>query len=140
MTELRRRGAFLVDVVVACAILSVGLLALAGFFLNAVRAGRELDRLEQASYLAEDRLEQLRHDCGEQWAAADFWAEAGAETIWRGGVEYSRVTALRARPDLDGDGHLLEAEVRVSWRERLTPRSVALVTYFAVDTGLDDLR
>ena len=140
MMETQRRGAFLVDVVVACAILSVGLLALAGFFLTAVRSGRELDHCEQASYLAEDRLEQLRHDCGEQWAAEDFLAEAGVETIWRGGVEYSRVTALKNRPDLDADGHLLEAEVRVSWRERLTPRTVALVTYFAVDTGLDELR
>ena len=140
MKTLRRRGAFLVDVVVACAILSVGLLALAGFFLTAVREGRELDHFEQASYLAEDRLEQLRNDCGEQWAAVDFLTEAGAETIWRGGVEYSRVTALRNRPDLDVDGHLLEAEVRVGWRERLTPRTVALVTYFAVDTGLDGLR
>ena len=140
MKALRRRGAFLVDVVVACAILSVGFLALAGYFLNAVRSGRELDHWEQASYLAEDRLEQLRHDCGEQWAAADFLAAAGAETIWRGGVEYSRVTVLKNRPDLDADGHLLEAEVRVNWRERLIPRSVELVTYFAVDTGLDELR
>ena len=74
--ETQRRGAFLVDVVVACAILSVGLLALAGFFLTAVRSGRELDHCEQASYLAEDRLEQLRHDCGEQWAAEDFLASA----------------------------------------------------------------
>ena len=129
----RRRGAFLVDVVVACAILSVGLLALAGFFLAAVRSGRELDHCEQASYLAEDRLEQLRNEGGAE-------PGVGAETVWRGGVEYSRVTVLRNRPDLDADGHLLEAEVRVSWRERLTPRTVALVTYFAVDTGLDDWR
>lgn len=133
MTKMRCRGAFLVDVVVACAILSVGLLALAGFFIHAVRSGRELDHLEQASYLAEDRLEQLRNAGGLEPAA-------GAETIWRGGVEYSRVTALRNRPDLDADGHLLEAEVRVSWRERLTPRTMALVTYFAVDMDLDELR
>ena len=131
--ETQRRGAFLVDVVVACAILSVGLLALAGFFLTAVRSGRELDHCEQASYLAEDRLEQLRNE-------GDAEPGVGSETIWRGGVEYSRVTALKNRPDLDADGHLLEAEVRVSWRERLTPRTVALVTYFAVDTGLDELR
>lgn len=133
MTKLRRRGAFLVDVVVACAILSVGLLALAGFFLTVVRSGRELDHCEQASYLAEDRLEQLRNQ-------GDGEAEAGTETIWRGGVEYSRITTLRTRSDLDADGHLLEAEVRVSWQERLTPRTVALVTYFPVNTGLDDWR
>ena len=77
---------------------------------------------------------------GHDAAAEDFLAEAGVETIWRGGVEYSRVTALKNRPDLDADGHLLEAEVRVNWRERLIPRSVELVTYFAVDTGLDELR
>lgn len=141
MTLWRRRGALLVDVLAAFGILSVGLLALAGWFWNAGRSEQELARRETAAFLAQDRLEQLRQaGCSGDWSGTDLLAEAGRETLWRDGRQFVRTTEWRSRPDLDAAGHLLEAAVRVTWREGAGQRSVLLVTYFAVDTELENLR
>ena len=141
MTLWRRRGAFLVDVLVAFAILSVGLLALAGLFWSAGRSEHVLARRETAAYLAQDRLEQLRLvGCGGDWSGVALLAEAGRETLWRDGRQFVRTTEWRSRPDLDAAGHLLEASVRVTWQELSGDCSVLLVTYFAVDTELENLR
>ena len=141
MTGWRHRGAFLVDVLVAFGILSVGLLALAGLFWTAGRSEHELACRETAAYLAQDRLEQLRlGGCGGDWSGVDLLAEAGVETLWRDGRQYVRTTEWQSRPDLDAAGHLLESAVQVTWREGAGQRSVLLVTYFAVDTELENLR
>ena len=52
-----RRGALLADVVVAIFILSVGLLAVVGLFIQVAQAGKTLARQEQAACLALQAME-----------------------------------------------------------------------------------
>jgi Tfp pilus assembly protein PilV len=140
MTDWKLRGAFLMDTLIAFFILSVGLFAVVGLFIQISRSGHELDRLEQAVYLAEVEMERLRSLGSEQWAQADLMEENGSEQVNQKGLLYNRVTTVRMRPDLDSTGHVLEAEVRVGWIEKSGNRSIVLVTYYAVDTGLENLR
>ena len=66
--------------------------------------------------------------------------EAGSESVEKNGVRFIRTILLRTRPDLDPSGHLVEADVQVSWTANNDSSSIVLVTYFAVDTELENLR
>ena len=140
MREGRQRGAFVMDVMIAVCILSIGFLAVVGLFIRVSQSGQDLDRLEQASYLAEDGMERLRHQGSEEWTSEALLAEAGSEPVDKNGVHFVRSITLRMRPDLDPAGHLMEAEVRVGWNEKAGARSIVLMTYYAVDTELENLR
>ena len=140
MSRARNRGVILADVLAAAFILSIGLLAVAGLFIQVGQAGQVLSRQEQAACFAADGMERLRHAGSEEWTRANLADAAEPEWLEKDGVQFERTVALHERPDLDSTGHLLEAEVRVSWMEKTGTRQVALVTYFAVDTGLEDLR
>lgn len=134
------RGAILSGVLIAVLILSVGILTWVGLFLQVDRAGHFLKHQEQAAVLALDGMERLRHLGSDGWTTENIEAAAGSEQLSRGEVQYERVTLVRSRSDLDPAGCLLEAEVRVRWQERSQNQTVALVTYFAVDTPLVNLR
>ncbi len=135
-----RQGAFLIDVMMAVCILSIGLLAVMGLFVRISRAGHQLERMEDAAYLAEDGMERLKNHGSETWTQEALMQEAGAESVDKNGMRFIRTIILRARPDLDPSGHLVEAEVRVDWTENNDSPSIVLVTYFAVDTELENLR
>ncbi|MHC1758862.1 MAG: hypothetical protein AB9917_04975 [Negativicutes bacterium] len=135
-----QQGAFLIDVLIAVCILSIGLLAVMGLFVRISQAGHQLDRLEQAVYLAEDGMERLKNDGSEAWTQESLMKEAGSESVDKNGVRFIRTITLRKRPDMDPSGHLLEAEVHVAWTENNDSPSIVLVTYFAVDTELENLR
>jgi hypothetical protein len=140
MRRVWNRGAILADVVAAAFILSIGLLAAAGLFIQIGQAGQVLGRQEQAACFAADGMERLRHAGSEEWSPAKLAGAARPEWLEKDGVQFERTVTLHERGDLDSTGHLLEAEVRVSWVEKNGMRHIAMVTYFAVDTGLDDLR
>lgn len=133
-------GAILVDVLTASFILSIGLLAVLGLFIQVGQSGQVLNRQEHAACFAGDGMERLRHWGSQEWTTDNLAAAADSERMEKDGVLYERTIVLRMRPDLDSTGHLLEAEVRVSWLEKNQPRQMALVTYFAVDTELEGLR
>lgn len=135
-----RRGAILSDVVIAVFILSVGLLAVVGLFIQVAQAGKTLARQEQAACLAQEAMEQWRNLAAEDSSAESLATLAGSEQISKDGLIFERITAYALRTDLDSRGHLAEMTVRVDWSEGGRQQSFALVSYFVVDTSLENLR
>ncbi len=135
-----RRGALLLDVVIAVFVLSVGLFAVAGLFIQVAQAGKTLARQEQAACLAQAAMEQWRNLAAEDSSAESLATLTGSEQITQAGVVFERVTSYALRTDLDSRGHLAELTVQVGWREGGRQQSYALVSYFVVDTPLENLR
>ena len=135
-----RRGALLVDVLIAVFIISVGLLAVLGLFIQVCRNGNELSRHEQAACLALDAMEQWRNLAIEDDSAESLSSVAGSEQLSRDGVIFERVTTYCLRNDLDPQGHLAEVAVLVIWTEGGWQQRYQLLTYFVVDTPLEHLR
>ena len=135
-----RRGAILSDVVIAVFILSVGLLAVVGLFIQVAQAGKTLARQEQAACLAQEAMEQWRNLAAEDSAAESLATLTGSEQIVKGDIVFERSTAFCLRTDLDSRGHLAEMTVRVAWNEGGRQQSFALISYFVVDTSLENLR
>ena len=134
------RGLILFDVLVGVFVLSVGIVAVVGLFIQAGQAGKQLNRHEQAACLAQDAIERLRNIGSEDWSADSLATLVGNETISVDGVVFERTIRFLPRPDLDTAGHLAEMEVQVRWQENGQPKRYCLLTYFAVDTGLENLR
>ena len=140
MSRIRVRGAILADVLIAVFILSVGLVAVVGLFIQVGQSGKLLSRQEQAACYAAEGMERLRHWGTAEWTAQNLADAADSASMQKDGVQFDRTIVLRPRPDLDPLGHLLEAEVRVVWAEPSRPGQLVLLTYFAVDTPLEGLR
>lgn len=140
MRQGGHRGVILADVMIAFFILSVGLIAVIGLFIQAGQAGGMLSRQEHAACFAADGMERLRHWGSQEWTAENLADAAETVSLEKEGIRYERITELRPRPDLDPTGHLLEAAVRVSWEEKNQLRQCVLLTYFAVDTELEGIR
>ena len=134
------RGALLVEILAASFILSVGLLAVIGVYIQVGRAERALGHQEQAACFAGDGMEQLRNWGSMEWSAENLADAADPAWMEKDGVQYERQTTLRPRPDLDSMGQLVEAEVRVKWSEKSQICQVVLVTYFAVNDKLKGMR
>jgi len=134
------RGVLLVDVLIASFILSVGLMAVVGLFVQVGQAGKALNQQETAAYFAQDGMERLRHFGSEEWTAENLADVADTEWLEKDGVQFERAINLHTRPELDPNGNLVEAEVRVSWRENTQLRQMVLLTYFVVDTSMEGLR
>ena len=139
MTRKRSRGAILIDVLVAAFVLAVGLAPLAGLFTQISREGQWQDNREQAVLLAQERMEQMHGQGSVDWAAERLAAENTSDFVEKSGVRFARSSRVDFRRDLDAAGHLMEAEVCVSWSEKGQNCSVVLLTYFAVDTGIENL-
>ncbi len=140
MKQLNGKGLILSEVLVATFILSVGLLAWVGLFIQAGQAGNALKHQEQAAGLAMAGMECLRNLGTEEWTAENLRTAVGAEKLQLNDTQFDRFTLLRTRPDLDSAGQLLEAEVRIQWSEMGRRQTYSLLTYFAVDTELANLR
>ncbi len=140
MREKIRRGAILADALVAAFILSVGLLAAVGLFIQVSQAEGNASRQEHAACFAAEGMERLRHWGTEEWTTGNLADAAESGQMDADGVRFERTTTLRPRLDLDSAGNLLEAEVRVTWLEKTQERKLVLVTYFVVDTSLEGLR
>ena len=132
-------GVILVDVLFSVYILSMGLVPLAGLFTQISRSGTHAGHQEMAVNLAQDKLEMMHSRGSVGWQAGTLMAMAGTEIVACGGQEFVRTTRVALRSDLDSAGHLLEAEVSVSWAERGQECRTLLVTYFAVGTELERL-
>ena len=135
-----RRGAILSDVVIAVFVLRVGLLAVVGLFIQVAQAGKTLARQEQAACLAQEAMEQWRNLAAEDSAAESLATLTGSEQIVKGDIVFERSPAFCLRTDLDSRGHLAEMTVRVAWNEGGRQQSFALISYFVVDTSLENLR
>ena len=139
MRRKRCRGAILIDVLVAAFVLSIGLVSLAGLFTQISRSGKWLNSQEQAVLLAQERMEQLHGQGSTDWTSARLIAGNASDSVEKSGVRFARTSRVDFRRDLDSAGHLMEAEVCVSWTEKGQNCSVVLLTYFAVDTGIENL-
>jgi len=140
MKRWKLRGAILFDVLVGVFVLSVGLLAVVGLFIQASQTGKLLNRQEQAACLAQDAMERLRNVGSEDWSADSLKTFIGSDSFPVDGVVFERTIHFRPRSDLDTAGHLAEMEVQVRWQENEQSQVVCLLTYFAVDTDLENLR
>lgn len=140
MNLKRQTGAILADVLCAAFILGVGLVSLAAWFVQAGRTGQCLNHEEQAILLAQDRMEQLHGLGSVDWKSATLHGLAVPDSVEKAGMRFDRSANVVQRKDLDPSGHLLEAEVSVSWDENGKLRRMSLLTYFAVETAIENLQ
>jgi len=134
------RGSLLVEILVASFILSVGLVAVIGVYIQVALAERAFTHQEQAVCFAGDGMEALRNWGSLEWSAENLADAADPAWMEKDGVQYARQTTLHSRPDLDSLGQLVEAEVRVKWSEKAQSCQVVLVTYFAVNDKWKGMR
>jgi len=113
--------------------------AVAGLFVQSTQSGIASSRHTSSSALAQEHLELLRAKDDLWWAGAMPFS-VGPELVVKQGVEFSRSTSTRYRPDLSNDGHIIEATVTVDWLEKGQTRQNRFITYFVVNTGIGALR
>jgi prepilin-type N-terminal cleavage/methylation domain-containing protein len=129
----RPQGGFtLVEMAIALGVFAVGMLALAGMQLHAMRSGSSGRHATQAAAIAQSRMEQLQRL---RWSDAGLATTGGAFTApiveddtvdgSPGGVEMSYAVDWRIA-DVE-PGWTRSIDVRVSWDEENRPgRSVVL--------------
>ena len=135
----KRSGAILLDVLLATFILSIGLVPLAGLFIQVSQSGQRMNGQEQAILLAQERMELLHGMGSKGWNSATLAGGAAPDFVEKSGIHFDRNTKVSLRTDLDPSGHLMEAEVCVTWNEKGQSCHITLLTYFAVDTGIENM-
>ena len=136
----RSSGAILIDVMVAAFVISIGLVPLAGLFIQVGRSGQWMNSQEQAVLIAGERMEQLHGQGSVNWSSSALAGEAASDFVEMSGIRFDRAVRIVFRTDLDPAGHLMEAEVCITWSERGQTRKVTLMTYYAVDTGVANMQ
>jgi type IV pilus assembly protein PilV len=113
---MNQRGFSLLEILIGIAILSIGILAVAGLQITSIRGNSFSDNMMQASILGQDRLEELKAlsllQNPEALRPGTF--DDGAITIR--GTNFSRVYTVTAHPSPD----LPESRVirvTVGWRD-----------------------
>jgi type IV pilus assembly protein PilV len=110
MNLRKRKGFTLIEVLVGLVILAVGLLAIAGMMVTSVKGNYFSNRLTQASYVAQDRLEFLKNiPIGDAALTAGTYAEQP--------VIISGVTFNRSYTVVDGTGTLKTITYTVTWND-----------------------
>lgn len=141
MIGIRRKAGFImVEVLIGTVLLSVGLCSVVVFFAQMQRSQYVMDGIESSAYVAQDTFETIRSRCSGGWTLDRLMQQAGSGQIQRGGLSYDRVVTFRVRHDLDSIGRLIEATVCISWNEGGNRQEKSFVTYYAVDTGIGNMR
>jgi len=110
---MQTRGFTIVEVMIAIAIFSVGILAAATMQVSAIRGNQTGNEITQATFLAQDMLEQLKN-------SSDISTVADGNDV--DGI-YNRSWTLTA-----AGGFAQTATVSVSWTNRGRNHNVALTT------------
>lgn len=134
------RGTILLDVTVAAFIVSVGLLAILGLFVQNAKVGNGMRQREKAAVLAMEKLELLRGAGAGK--VTDEWllAAAGSESICADRIDYERILTVRPRTDLDSDGQIWEVKIEIRWQDQGQAVHYGLMTYLVLDGDWGNLR
>jgi len=127
----RRAGFSLIEVMVAMAILGVGLLAIAGAQLHAMQGGRSGRHTSTASLLAQAKMEELQRA---RWtsipAAAWQTTPVNVQVDDGGGAQVEQAYNVSWRITDLVLGQTRALDVRVTWNEPNRPNRI--VTYSSV--------
>lgn len=112
-----QRGFLMVEVLVACVIITVALLAVGGMYMQSLRAAIEAEQYTVAATLAQDRLEKVK--AGQE--------VTNPQTMPVNGIAYSISSA--SEPTAQTNLNLLTATI--TWTARAQARDFVLTTYLA---------
>ena len=116
------RGYLLLEVILAVAILSLGLVMLLRSFAAPLRAVKVSENHLTAALLLEQKTEELQTGC-----TLHSEAESGTFPGYSGRFKWRIETSPYRDRSLDGD-RLSQVRVTVSWREGETERSIHLTS------------
>jgi len=124
------RGFTLVEVLTALAILSVGLLALAGLQVTTVRSNLLSKDLTTAVFLAEQKMEEFKNTTFSSLPIVTNQADPNNPLTGSGqpGGTYSRFYTIR---NYSGSPAMKQVTVSVSWKESGRSHSATLDTVIA---------
>lgn len=126
ITLLSNRAGFsLIEVVCALAVLGIGLMAVAGLQMSAVRNNSTGNEMTTAIMLAEAQIETLKNIDDLSTLALDTTTESEIDPDGQPGGMYDRITTI-SNP-LGGD-FSRKIEVTVRWRRLVGSRSLTLST------------
>jgi len=115
----RQRGVGLIEVLVAMAVMALGILAVAGAQANGLRASHGAHYRAQASFIAQDMIERMRGNPGQaRNYAIDFGeaAPAGATIAHRDRAQWRELVAMLPAGDGAVEVDELSNLVRVTVR------------------------
>lgn len=119
------RGFSLIEVVCAMAVLGIGLMAVAGLQISAVRNNSTGNEMTVALMLAETQLETLKNTDDLSTLPLSTVTESGIDVNGQPGGMYDRITTIS---NTLGGTFSRRIEVTVRWRRLAGSRSLTLST------------
>lgn len=119
------RGFSLIEVVCALAVLGIGLMAVAGLQMSAVRNNSTGNEMTIALMLAEARIETLKNTDDLSTLPLTSTTESGIDANGQPGGMYDRITTVS---NTLGGNFSRQIEVTVRWRRLVGSRSLTLST------------
>jgi type IV pilus assembly protein PilV len=119
------RGFSLIEVVCALAVLGIGLMAVAGLQMSAVRNNSTGNEMTIALMLAEARIETLKNTDDLSTLPLSSTTESGIDANGQPGGMYDRITTVS---NTLGGNFSRQIEVTVRWRRLVGSRSLTLST------------
>jgi hypothetical protein len=138
--ERNRKGYILIDVLAASVILAVGICAAMTVVVQWHQADQTVSVIQASGYLAQDGFEGIRAHCAGNWTRRCLEEKSGSERLRRKELEFERTIIFRDRPDLDRDGHLVEALMKITWTTAGRFQEKEFVTYYLVNVPVVNLR
>lgn len=124
-TGRTERGFTLIEIMMAVAILSFGLVLVLQSFATALEGLKGARRVSAASSLLEEKMEELKEKAREENGMAEGPLSGEFDKEYKG---YKWDASVKPGPVAE----LNELELTVSWTDGKTPRNLSAVTY--VDT------
>ena len=134
--KAKNRGFTLIEVIVALAVLSIGLVVIIELFSGGLRSGRMSAEYTRAINFARFRMEEISTN-----AAIDEGTEQG-----RFDDHYRWQTQVKRVPFLPGDKNsgfispveLYQVRINILWQSGSRERSISIESYKTVKRGEDD--
>ena len=119
-----RKGFTLIEVIMAMAIMAVGIIGVVRLLPVGLRASKSSEMMSRAAFLAQEKLEELKLAGFDALSAPDFPLE-GEEKDYSWTAQASEVSL----EGLASTEDIRQLTLTVSWQEKGRPRSQDFVTY-----------
>jgi general secretion pathway protein I len=127
---MRNRGFTLIEIVVALAILGVGLIVIIELFSGGLRLGRISEEYTQAVGLARMKLEEI--SLAEQLREGSEKGEFNKDFRWQVGVKKVDLLPAEKFPEFRPPVELYQIKVNILWRSGSREKSAGIETYRTV--------
>jgi len=125
---LDKKGFTLIELLIAMMILSVGLLAVAGLQVTAIKGNASAKWVTAATTLAEEKMEEFK---SKGFSHSDLTATGGWTTLEAINLSGSGAFSRQRRITDQVAGNLKLVEVRVTWSTVLGNKQVDIASYVA---------